>query len=341
MSSRTRITRRLVTLAVAMTMLVGATSACSTTLASLPVPDGQPGPFYDVDIEFSNVLNISMGAKVLADGTQVGKLDSVTLGERTASAKVKIDKSVTLPVETVAELRQGTLLGDLYIALTLPTDASGANLSDGGVIPLAQTSPPDNVETVFIGLGQMINGGVITRIQQLMRQTNDALPEDPAELSRIVTNATQQVEEVGASTDALTRLLDDGSATVQSLADHADTVERTLTIGPDRFAKMQSVLLSIVDLIEDLIVLTKPGGDLLPVPVYHGLKEVIGALDPMVATFAEIDRSLTTNGELVSRLIAKKLGPFFTGPTEVNIVNVDQDGRAVALADFLRSIGMV
>lgn len=323
-------------------MFTLAATGCSTTLASLPVPDGQSGPTYSVDIEFSSVLNIPGGAKVLADGSQVGKLASVRLGERTATATVAINTSVSLPVETMAELRQGTLLGDLYIALSLPERGSGTKLRDGGKIPLSQTSPPDNVETVFISLGQLINGGAVTKFQETMRKTNEALPRDPAALTEITGNASRQIVELGRSTAVMNRLLQDGSATLQNLADHAGTVERTLTIGPDRFGTMQAVFLVLVELISDLRFLTKPGGDLLVQPVYRDLKSVVAVLDPMVATLAEIDRSLTKNGDLITELVAKKLGPFFSGPAEVNIVKAGgRDGRPVALAEFLRAIGMV
>lgn len=328
---------------VSLIAMVGlAATGCSTTLASLPVPNGQSGPTYTVDIEFSSVLNIPGGAKVLADGSQVGTLDSVRLGERTATATVAINRSVPLPVETKAELRQGTLLGDLYIALALPERGSGAKLRGGDKIPLSQTSPPDNVETVFISLGQLINGGAITKLQETMRKTNEALPRDPAELTDITRNASRQIVELGRSTAVMNRLLEDGSATLQSLADHASTVERTLTVGPERFGTMQAVFLVLVDLISDLRFLTKPGGDLLVQPVYRDLKSVVAALDPMVATLADIDRSLTRNGDLITNLVAKKLGPFFSGPAEVNIVKAGgRDGRPVALAEFLRAIGMV
>lgn len=317
-------------------------SGCSLTLAALPVPDGQSGPTYPVKIEFSSVLNIPGGAKVLIDGGQVGKLESVSLGERTATATVAIQRAVSLPVETRAELRQGTLLGDLYIALTSPAKSSGRKLRGGDLIPLSQTSPPDNVETVIISLGQLINGGMMAKLQDTLRKTNEALPHDPQELSALASNAVRQIVDMGRSTGTMGRLLDDSAATLKNLADHADTVERALTVGPERFGTMQSVFLVIVDLISDLRFLTKPGGDLLPAPVYRDIKAVVASLDPMVATLSEIDRSLTTNGDLVTRLVAKKLGPFFTGPSEVNIVKAGSpDGRAVALAEFLRAIGMV
>ncbi|MGC5028095.1 MlaD family protein [Tsukamurella sp. DT100] len=317
-------------------------TGCSVSMESIPVPDGVTGDTYEVNIEFSNVLNIPGGAKVLSNGSQVGRLERVKLDNRSATATVAILKTVQLPVSTRAELRQTTLLGDLYIALSEAGNRNGTMLADGSTIPMSQTSPPDNVETVFISMGQLINGGAITKLQQTMRETNAALPKDPQELTRIVSNATKQIVDLGRSTAVMNGLLSDGAAILQDLTDRIKVIDRGLTQGPERFKKLQELFLVIVELISDLRFLTKPGGALLTPPTYRDLKAVVSALDPMVATLAEIDRSVVSNGDLISKLIAKKIAPFLSGPAEVNVVKVgEKNGKAVALADFLRAIGMV
>lgn len=320
---------------------VPVTSGCGVTLEAIPVPDGRSGPTQKVHIEFSSVLNIPSGAKVLLDGAPVGRLDSVSLGERTATATIEIARDVRLPVETRAELRQGTILGDLYLALVVPSGASTRYLRPGDTIPLSQTSPPDNVETVMISVGQLINGGLVGRVQKTIREVNGAVPANRAELAELTRTATRQILEAGQSTRVMGRLMDGDAKILDEVARNAATIDRVLTIGPERYRKMQDLFMSMVVLISDLRFLTKPGADLLEQPTHRDLKTLVSMLDPMVATVAELDRSLTTNGDLIRDLVAKKLGPFLSGPTEVNIVNsTTRDGRAVALADFLRAIGV-
>lgn len=314
------------------------------TMEAIPVPDGISGETYRVEIEFSSVLNLPGGAKVLADGSPVGRLESVRLDKRSATATVGILKSVHLPVTTRAELRQSTLLGDLYIALTSPPQGGsrGEMLREGSKIPVSQTSPPDNVETVFITVGQLINGGTITKLQKLVRETNAAFPGDKRELSEMVRNATEQIVDLGASTEVMNDLLRDGSAILQSLTDKVGVIDRGLSLGPDRFKKLQEMFLVIVDLIADLRHLTKPGGALLTPPTYRDLKAVVATLDPMLATLGELDRSISSNYDLIGTLLAKKIVPFLSGQGAVNVVRTrDPGGRAVALTNFLRAIGMV
>lgn len=329
---------------VALITLLTAVTGCSTTMESIPVPDGISGETYRVEIEFSSVLNLPGGARVLADGSQVGRLESVRLDKQSATATVGILKSVHLPVATRAELRQSTLLGDLYIALTSPPQngSRGETLREGSKIPMSQTSPPDNVETVFLSVGQLINGGTITKLQKLIRETNAAFPGDKRELSEMVRNATKQVVDLGGSTQVMNDLIQDGSGILQSLTDKVGVIDRGLRLGPDRFKKLQELFLVIVDLIADLRQLTKPGGALLTQPTYRDLKAVVSTLDPMLATLGELDRSIASNSDLIGTLLSKKIGPFLSGQGTVNVVRArDAGGRAVVLTNFLRAIGMV
>ncbi|GAB08479.1 Mce family protein [Gordonia araii NBRC 100433] len=313
------------------------------TGCGLRAPGAPQGSTYRLSIEFANVLNIPAGAKVLVNGMSVGQLRAVALGRRTATVEVEVSDTQRLPVATRAELRQMTLLGDLYIALVPPADGGdGRLLRDGDRIPVAQTEPPANVETTMLGLSQFINGGLIGRSQDLVRKANDVLPSDPAELRRLSGQAMTQLSEVGAATRSLDTLIVNGAAMAQSLADHRVTIDRTLTIGPARFAAMQEVFLAMVELIADLRVLTKPGGDLLVEPTYSDLKRMLAQADPMLMQIARADTSIQENLVAVRDLLARKIAPFLMSGGEVDITRIDDTkGRATQVADVLRAIGVV
>ncbi|MGV7942451.1 mammalian cell entry protein, partial [Mycobacterium kansasii] len=73
----TAVMRRFLAMALAAIMIT--VTGCSVSMESIPVPDGVTGDTYEVNIEFSNVLNIPGGAKVLSNGSQVGRLERVKL----------------------------------------------------------------------------------------------------------------------------------------------------------------------------------------------------------------------------------------------------------------------
>lgn len=297
---------------------------------------------YRVDIEFESVLNIPSGTRVLHNGLRVGTLGQVRLDHDVAVTTVDIDKNVRLPIATHAELRQETLLGDLYIALSTPEGDRGPYLSDGGRIPVEQTSPPDNVETVLVSLSQFLNGGLFVRSQAAIAQLNEALPDDPAELSDLSRRAAAQLIEIGRATDTIDKALQKGAALAQTASENRATVERTLTIGPDRFKKMQGLFLAIVDLISDLRILTKPGGDLLVEPTYSDLKRMLTTVDPWLMEIGRSDTSLLDNANAIRDLLARKIVPFLRDGGEIDVRRIDDRyGRATQVADVLRAIGVV
>ena len=146
-------------------------------------------PLLRIKIQFSSVLNLPARAKVDSGGMQIGVLDHVQLDGTTAVAYVEMSGDSKLPINTRAELRQATPLGDIYIALLPPEDRadhnSAALLRDGDTIPLRNTAPADNVEDVLRSVSNLVAGGAIGTLQDTVVNVNKAFPKDPAELTRI------------------------------------------------------------------------------------------------------------------------------------------------------------
>lgn len=300
------------------------------------------GDTYRINIEFASVLNIPSGAKALVNGITVGHLAGVTLGKNTATAQVDVDRNRRLPKTTRAELRQLTLLGDIYIALLPPASDAGPMLNDGDSIPESQTVPPDNVETVMVSLGQIINGGPFARIQDVIRKTNDALPADPQQLRDLSAHVDQQLTELGAASDRLGKLIDNGSQMLTTLGDQRQSIQRLLDVGPDRFQKIQEMLLAVVELISDLRVLTRPGGELLVEPTYSSVKAILATADPLLMTLAESDHSLADNANAIHDLLVRKIVPFLSAGGQIDVQSIDDSqARASQVVDVLRAIGAV
>lgn len=98
--------------------------ACSSEAldpTKMPMPGAYlPKNTYRLKIEFSSVLNLPGRAKVDSGGVQVGLLDRVELKGTTPVAYVEIDGDAKFPENVRAELRQATVLGDIYIAMISP-----------------------------------------------------------------------------------------------------------------------------------------------------------------------------------------------------------------------------
>ncbi|MGU3436582.1 MlaD family protein [Actinomycetes bacterium M1A6_2h] len=335
-------------LAVALTATV---SGCGASIADLPVPGSYvSGSTYDVDIQFSSVLNLPAKAKVVLDGVDVGLLDSVTLNGSSAIARVSIQDAVSLPATTRAELRQGTLLGEIYIALERPTDGGGqgSSLRDGDVIPLDRTKPADNVEDVLRGLSEVVAGGHVADFQRSIDRFNRAIPQDPATVDLINNKARQALTDLATHSDELDRILNSAQTVTRSFADKTDTLDTVLTSGPERVGGLADALLVVVSALIDLGYMSRGIGDLVN-PIAGDLKSVLATLKPTILTVANADLSIPVLASQMDDLLREKLVPFFASTPNVRIASVSGESspgaapvdRANEMITVLRSIGIV
>jgi phospholipid/cholesterol/gamma-HCH transport system substrate-binding protein len=159
-------------------VVLGALAGCNVpSLADLPLPGGAPsGPAYHVTAEFSDVLDLVPQAAVKVNDVTVGSVDKITLSGWTARVRLNLDKSVTLPANATAAIRQTSLLGEKYVALDKPLTSPGrGRLVDGSVIPLSQTQRSAEVEEVLGALGLLLNGGGLAQLKTINVELGTAL----------------------------------------------------------------------------------------------------------------------------------------------------------------------
>lgn len=147
-------------------------------LASLPLPGApaQGGNVYHVTVDFADVLDLVPQSAVKVNDVTVGAVDSIDLVGWHAEVHVRIENSVHLPDNAVADIKQTSLLGEKYVALSAPTDApaSGA-LHDGSLIPLSRTGANPQIEEVLSALSALLNGGGVAQLHTITVELNKAL----------------------------------------------------------------------------------------------------------------------------------------------------------------------
>ena len=113
-------------------------ASCGISADNPPTLGGSGEGGYDVRIEFTSALNLPARAKVLSEGAEVGAVDSVDYDRGHAVVTARIKDKAVLPADSRAELRQDTLLGEIYVALLPPSQPSTTQtLHSGSVIPLS------------------------------------------------------------------------------------------------------------------------------------------------------------------------------------------------------------
>ncbi|MEK8070084.1 MlaD family protein [Rhodococcoides navarretei] len=338
------IRHRAATILVIGTVIAG----CSANPADLPIPGSYvDGDKYTVDIEFTSVLNLPAKAKVIVDGVDAGVLDHVTLVDDKAVATVDLSADVRLPKMTTAELRQSTILGEIYISLQPPeNNTSTEELADGDLIPLERTVPADNVEDVLRGLSNVVTGGHVVELQEAVNNVNAAVPQDPQMFDRVNTAARAAIADLGANTGDIDRILAAAEGVSNTLVQQEAGLTRILDLGPSRAAGLSEVLFSVVNLIFALGYMSQNIGDVLG-PPYQELSGALGIILPAVMTISSADTTVPMNVEKVNTLLRERLVPFFSRTPNIAIASVRAEGvpdpgvRADEMIGVLRSIGIV
>ncbi len=215
---------------------VSSLTSCGVDPASFALPETGAGSTYTIHVQFANALNLPARARVLASGARIGQLEKVTVADPTPGgpgsvvADIEVQNTVALPVSTTAQLRQDTILGDIYISLDIQAaPRSNDTLAPGGTIPLTHTQPALQVEDLLAGLATFMSGGALRSAQDAIARVNAALPADPAETGRIADVLKKDLIDVAAHQGDIDAFLDAIDTNARLVLDNQGPLDQMLT----------------------------------------------------------------------------------------------------------------
>lgn len=232
-------------LAIASAALLSSCGAISVN--SLPQPGNTYRGGYDIVVEFDNVLNLPDRAKVVLDGTPVGVVTRVALGDRRVNVTSHINPNILVPNNIHATLQQATVLGDVYVALERPQDDGPAvrPLAPGGRVPLTQTTSPPQLEDTIAELATFVSSGSIQRIQNSIIGLNRVTPSDRSAVLKLASRVSADLSDLSNNIDNVDRLLNGAAGTAQVLRDRSGAIEHWFTgqglLGFDRATEYATV----------------------------------------------------------------------------------------------------
>ncbi|MEV7687057.1 MCE family protein [Streptomyces bungoensis] len=144
----------------------------------VPLPGGaaSDGHAYHVTVDFRDVLDLVPQSAVKVDDVTVGAVEKVELDGWHARVRLRIADSVKLPGNAVADLRQTSMLGEKYVALSAPAGTPPVGrLRDGDRIPLSRSGRNPEVEEVLSALSALLNGGGVAQLKTITVELNKAL----------------------------------------------------------------------------------------------------------------------------------------------------------------------
>ncbi|MFE9577048.1 MlaD family protein [Nocardia sp. NPDC006044] len=335
-----------------------ASAGCRADPSNLILPGtGTQGPTYSIRIQFANALNLPAHARVMANGAQIGTLTAVNVVDPTADAsgsvisEVDIRESVHVPAAAKAQLRQDTILGDVYIGLDLPADSTGPYLAPNALLPITQTEPALQIEDVLAGLATFVSGGALRSAQDTVDQLNAALPADPADTRRLADVLKNDLVDVAANTADVGAFLDSVDVNARLLLDNRAQFDEILTPqGVVDITEIAQTLIHVIGVIGALGGIAHALAWLAPL-LTAGDATARAFVPMLLNTGRPLNLSAPSNLNRLVEFLRDKLIPWVQRPT-VNVFGVhvsgfdtatplsveDQTDRIVAT---LRMIGMV
>lgn len=303
-------TRRTTFTAVAVTACL-LTTGCAVAdfdgAHDLPLPGGADvGDHpYRVTAHFDDVLDLVPHAAVKVNDVAVGRVESIELADTDdwqAEVVLLINGDVELPADTLANLRQSSLLGEKFVELEAPRhpeDEPWAPLTDGALIPVSRTNRHVEVEEVFGALSLLLNGGGIAQLRTINRELNEVLTGNETEIKEFLSHLDHLVSDLDAHRDEITDALDGLNRLSATLSEREDAIRgalNDLTPGLAELRDQRELLVTMLDSLDEL-------SD-VAVDVIHKTREDLvadlEALAPTLRGLADAGQSLPRSLEILA-----------------------------------------
>lgn len=227
---------------------------------NMPLPGGSDlgDDPYAVRAQFDDALNLVPQAAVKVDSVPVGTVKSIGLSSDTTSAVVtmELNDDVDLPANATAQIRQESILGAKFVALSPPADDDPhGELSDGDKISQQRTGSTAEIEEVFGALSMLLSGGGVEQIRSIAKELNNALGGNEAEIRSLLSKADRMATELDGQRGDIVRAIDGLDELSETLDDEDDNLKDVLdNLGPglEALDDQQDDLVEMLDSLHDL-----------------------------------------------------------------------------------------
>ncbi|MET7497858.1 MCE family protein [Streptomyces sp900116325] len=219
----------------------------------LPGGAAADGHTYHVTVEFRDVLDLVPQSAVKVNNVTVGAVEQVELDGWHARVRLRVADSVKLPANAVAELRQTSMLGEKYVALSAPTGkAPVGRLSDGDRIPLSRSGRNPEIEEVLSALSALLNGGGVTQLKTITVELNKALDGRESrvrsllkELNTFIGGLDDRRKDIVHALEAVDRLAGRLGKEKKTIAQALDTMPPALKVLADQRRDLTRMLTAL------------------------------------------------------------------------------------------------
>lgn len=287
--------------AVAVVGLLALSGCSSRGVYDMPLPGGADvgGNPYDVKVRFTDVLDLVPNAGVRVNDVAVGRVSNIVLAPGTWEAEVTVtlNGDVKLPANSVARLRQSSLLGEKYVELAAPPQAASGRLTDGATIGLNRSNRNPEVEEVLGALSLLLNGGGVSQLQDITKELNKAMSGRESDIRGLLNNLDELVSGLDAQRSDIVRALDSVnrlSAKLNEQRGSIDTALRDLGPGLQVLNEQRGQLVTMLQSLDKLSGVATNVVDKSHEDLVHDLNQLAPTLHQLAAAGDTLPKSLET-----------------------------------------------
>jgi phospholipid/cholesterol/gamma-HCH transport system substrate-binding protein len=178
---------------------------------------------YRVTVELPEAAGLYKNGNVTYRGTEVGRVENVSLTDDGARAVLSLRSDVAIPADSDAQVHSQSAVGEQYVAL-LPRSGTGPALKDGDIIPRSRVSVPPDINSLLDATNKGLQAIPADNLKTTIDESYAAVGGLGPDLSRLVRGSTQLAIDARTNLNALITLIDQSGPVLDSQADTADAI---------------------------------------------------------------------------------------------------------------------
>jgi virulence factor Mce-like protein len=262
-------------------------SGCGS-LYDLPLPGGADtgsNPMK-VHILFRDVLDLVPQSTVKVNDVTVGKVTSIKLKGYTADVSVELARSVELPENAQATIRQTSLLGEKFVSLSEPANPSSGRLGNGDVIGLADSGRNPEVEEVFGALAALLSGGGVGQLKVNAEELSKAVGGREDEVRSVLDQLHYFTGQLAENKDEVVSAIANLNRLATQIRQQDKTIRLTLDNVPQALASVDKQRADLVRMLQALDRLSNVGVQVIKAAKQSTINS-LRDLSPVLSKLAE------------------------------------------------------
>ncbi|OBE96527.1 mammalian cell entry protein [Mycolicibacterium elephantis] len=225
---------RLTRLQLAIFAIVTVLTVSAISIFYLKVPAALGIGTYRVTADFVAAGGLYENANVTYRGVTIGRVESVGLSDDSVVAHMRLNSGTPVPENITATVKSVSAVGEQYVDLVPPENASQQKLRDGANIDVSRTAVGQDIAGLLDEAQNLVASIDDSRVQDLLRETFKAFNGSGPELARLIQSSRLLIDEANASYGQVNQLIDQAGPFLDAQIRSGDDI-RSLADGLARF----------------------------------------------------------------------------------------------------------